>query len=28
MENAQHHLFLDEPLRFIDELRSVLDSWS
>lgn len=27
MDTAQHHLFLDEPLRFIEELKKVLDAW-
>jgi hypothetical protein len=25
--DAQHHLFLDQPLAFIQELRNVLDGW-
>lgn len=25
--NAQHHLFLDQPLAFIDTVKSILDAW-
>ena len=27
MADAQHHLFLDQPLAFIDELKSILAGW-
>ena len=27
MKDAQHHLFLDQPLDFIDKLNGVLDGW-
>jgi pimeloyl-ACP methyl ester carboxylesterase len=28
MANAQHHLFLDQPLLFIDELKRILATWN
>jgi hypothetical protein len=27
MKDAQHHLFLDQPLDFISKLSGVLDRW-
>ncbi|MFT6645491.1 MAG: pimeloyl-ACP methyl ester carboxylesterase, partial [Patiriisocius sp.] len=28
IKDAQHHLFLDQPLAFIEEVKSVLADWA
>ena len=28
LKDAQHHLFLDQPLAFIDEVKKLIADWS